>query len=136
MRLPARTFAVAAGGALGSWARWGISAGFRVLPGTFPVTTFAINVVGAAGLGIVVVLLLDRPAPRTHLHAFLGTGALGAFTTFSTFVVEAVELVRLGSIGVAAAYVVLSVAAGTAAVLATMALTRRVLGAVRAVPLA
>ena len=59
------------------------------------------------------------PSPRSH-----------------TLVVEAVELVRLGSVGVAAAYLVLSVAAGTAAVLASMTVTRRVLRAVRAVPLA
>ena len=128
MRLPFRPLAVAIGGVLGSWARWGLAAAFPVAAGTFPVTTLAINVVGAALLGVVLVALLDVERPRTHLHALLGTGALGAFTTFSTFVVEAVELVRTGHAVVAGGYVAASLVAGLVAVLATMALTRRALG--------
>jgi CrcB protein len=119
---------VAVGGVLGSWARWGLASEFPVSPGTFPVTTLAINVVGAALLGVVLVALLDRPAPRTHLHALLGTGVLGAFTTFSTWMVESVELVRTGHAATAVAYVVVSLVAGVAAVLATMAATRHLLG--------
>ncbi len=129
VRLPPRPLAVAAGGVVGSWLRWGVASAFPVAGGTFPVTTLAINVVGSAVLGAVLVTLLDRPPPRTHLHAFLGTGLLGAFTTFSTFTVEAVELVRTGHWPVAAAYLTASVALGLAAVLAAMVLVRRLLGA-------
>lgn len=128
MRLPLRPVSVAIGGALGSWARWGCAAAFPVAAGTFPVTTFAINVAGAALLGVVLVALLDGPVPRTHLHALLGTGVLGAFTTFSTWMVESVELVRTGHALVAAAYVLSSLVCGVVAVLVTMALTRRALG--------
>jgi CrcB protein len=128
VRLPARPFAVAVGGVLGSWARWGVASSFPVAAGTFPVTTFVINIVGAALLGVVLVTLLDGPVPRTHLHALLGTGVLGAFTTFSTWMVESVELVRTGDALVAVLYVLLSLVAGVVAILATMALTRRVLG--------
>jgi CrcB protein len=125
--------AVAVGGVVGSWLRWGTSAAFPVTSGTFPVTTLGINVLGAALLGVVLVAFLDRPPPRTHWHALLGTGVLGAFTTFSTFTVEAVELTRTGHWPVAVAYVVASMALGLGAVLLTMAATRRVLGVPRPV---
>ncbi len=113
---------------LGSWARWGVASGFPVAEGTFPVTTLLINVVGAALLGVVLVTLLDRDRPRPDLHALIGTGLLGAFTTFSTFTVESVELVRTGHPVTAVAYVLVSLAAGLMAIMATMGLTRRVLG--------
>jgi CrcB protein len=113
---------------LGSWARWGLASAFPVAGGTFPVTTLAINVLGAALLGVVLVALLDREQPLTRLHALVGTGVLGAFTTFSTFTVESVELVRTGHPATAVGYVAISLSAGLGAVLATMALTRRVLG--------
>lgn len=128
VRLPLRPMAVAAGGVVGSWLRWGAASAFPVAPGTFPLTTLGINVLGAGLLGVVLVALLDRPPPRTHWHALLGTGVLGAFTTFSTFAVEAVELTRTGRWPVAVAYLVASVVLGLAAVLLTMAATRRVLG--------
>ena len=126
-RLPFRPAAVATGGVLGSWARWGVASAFPVKAGTFPVTTLAINVVGAALLGVVLVALLDRPPPRTGWHALLGTGVLGAFTTFSTFMVEAVELVRTGHALVALSYLVASLVLGMAAILLTLSFTRRAL---------
>lgn len=129
VRLPLRPLAVAAGGAVGSWLRWGASSAFPVSPGTFPVTTLAINVLGSALLGVVLVVLLDRSAPRTGWHALLGTGVLGAFTTFSTFAVESVELVRVGRWPVALAYVASSIGVGLAAVVVALAVTRRATGA-------
>ena len=116
------------GGVLGSWVRWGLAAAFPVAAGTFPWTTFGINVVGAALLGIVLVALLDGSVPRTHLHALIGTGLLGTFTTFSTWMVESVELARTGHAAVAVAYVAVSLVVGVAAILLTMDLTRRALG--------
>jgi CrcB protein len=127
-RLSRTTVAVAVGGAVGSWLRWGTSSAFPVRSGTFPATTLAINVVGAALLGVVLVLLLDRRPARPGWHALLGTGVLGGFTTFSTFVVEAVELARAGDAVMAVSYVVASLVAGLAAILLTMGLTRRVVG--------
>jgi CrcB protein len=125
--------AVAVGGVVGSWLRWGAATEFPVTAGTFPVTTLGINVLGAALLGVVLVAFLDRTPPRTHWHALLGTGVLGAFTTFSTFTVEAVELTRIGHWPVAVAYLAASVVLGLVAVLLTMAATRRLLGVPRAV---
>ena len=131
MRLPPRPVAVAVGGVLGSWARWGLAVAFPVAAGTFPWTTFAVNVVGAALLGVVLVALLDAPVPKTHLHALIGTGLLGTFTTFSTWMVESVELVRTGHAVVAVVYVAISLVAGVAAILLTMDLTRRALDRAR-----
>ena len=123
-----RFLAVAVGGVVGTWIRWGVGAEFPVATGTFPVTTFAINMVGAACIGIVVVLTLDRRPPRPVLHSLLGTGVLGGLTTFSAFSVESVELVRTGSSGVAALYVVASIVVGVALAWTSVAVTRHVVG--------
>jgi CrcB protein len=122
-----RRFAViAVGGALGSWMRWRLSVWFPVASGTFPTTTLAINLVGSAFIGVVLVLSLDRRSPKFLTHSFVGTGLLGAFTTFSTFTVETAELLRASKPLVAAIYVLFSVAGGAAAAFITMRLTRRV----------
>jgi len=74
--------------------RWRLSVWFPVASGTFPTTTLAINLVGSALIGVVLVLFLDRQPPRLLTHLFLGTGILGAFTTFSTFAAELAGLVN------------------------------------------
>jgi CrcB protein len=114
-RRPAVLAAVAAGGALGAPARYGIALAVEVTPGTFPWGTFWINVSGSFALGVVLAVLLARfPADR-FVRPFLATGFLGAYTTYSTFAVETDLLVRNGHTGVAVAYVAASVVAGFAA---------------------
>lgn len=121
-----RRFAVVAlGGVLGSWMRWRLSVWFPVASGTFPTTTLAINLVGSALIGVVLVLFLDRQPPRLLTHSFLGTGILGAFTTFSTFTVESAELLRQSKPLTALVYVVASVVGGVLVALASMRVTRR-----------
>ena len=123
-----RRFAVIAiGGVLGSWMRWRLSVWFPVASGTFPTTTLAINLLGSALIGVVLVLFLDRQPPRLLTHSFLGTGILGAFTTFSPFTVESAELLRLSKPLLALAYVVVSVVGGVLVALISMRMTRRVL---------
>jgi CrcB protein len=107
--------------------RWRLSVWFPVASGTFPTTTLAINLVGSALIGVVLVLSLDRRSPKFLTHSFVGTGILGAFTTFSTFTVETAELLRGSKPLVAAIFVLFSVAGGAAAAFITMRLTRRVL---------
>jgi CrcB protein len=122
-----RRFAViAVGGVLGSWMRWRLSGWFPVASGTFPTTTLAINLVGSALIGVVLVLFLDRQPPRLLTHSFLGTGILGAFTTFSTFTVESAELLRQSKPLTALAYVIVSVVGGVFVAMTSMRLTRRV----------
>ena len=118
---------IAVGGMLGSWMRWRLSVWFPVASGTFPTTTLAINLVGSALIGVVLVLFLDRRPPRSLTHSFLGTGILGAFTTFSTFTVESAELLRQSKPLTALAYVIVSVVGGLTLALASMWLSRRIL---------
>ncbi|MEV6285062.1 CrcB family protein [Kribbella sp. NPDC051770] len=77
---------IAAGGVVGSLARYGLAEAWPHQPGGFPWATFVTNVLGCFLIGV----LLARITPRTHplLRPFLGTGILGGFTTFSTFAVD------------------------------------------------
>jgi CrcB protein len=109
---------VAAGGALGAIARYGLSEALPVTPGRFPSTTLVINVSGAFCLGVLLEWLIRHRSIDHWARLAVGVGVLGAFTTFSTFVTEIVVLARDGHGGVAAAYAVASVVAGIAAVLA------------------
>jgi CrcB protein len=76
---------IAAGGALGAVARYGVSLAIPALPGRFPLATFLVNVVGCLLIGVLMVLVTE--VYRTHplLRPFLGVGVLGGFTTFSTY---------------------------------------------------
>lgn len=87
---------VAAGGALGSAARYGVG-----LVWPHPAATLIVNLVGCAVLGFVVEAL---PAESRLLRLFLGPGVLGGFTTFSTYAVETRVLVADGQPGTAVAY--------------------------------
>ncbi len=106
-----RLLAVAAGGALGALARYGLTVAVHAMAGRgFPWGTLAANVLGSFAMGLLYVLLLERSAAPPEARALLLTGLLGAFTTFSTFTVETLNLVEAGALGRAAANVVASVA--------------------------
>jgi fluoride exporter len=72
----------------------------------FPVATFAVNLVGAALLGLLVERLARRPSTprRERLRLLAATGFLGGFTTYSALAVDTVQLLRHGEIGLATAY--------------------------------
>ena len=108
--------AVAAGGAAGALARWGLSEAFPDPVDGFPWTIFGINVLGC----LVLALLPAFPAVRRHqlLPPLLGTGVLGGFTTLSTYAEQARALVHEDRVGLAAAYVVGTLAACLVAVAA------------------
>jgi len=109
---------VAAGGAVGGLARYGLGRAFPTAPNAFPTTTLVINVVGAFLLGALLTALARRSTPDHRLRLVLGVGALGAFTTFSTLAVDVVRLGRSGRPGLALANATVSVVAGIAAVVA------------------
>jgi CrcB protein len=113
---PAVLGAVAAGGALGASARYGVAQLVHVAPHTFPWATWWTNVTGSAALGVILVVLADRFPPAQYLRTFLATGFLGAYTTYSTFAVETNRLIRDGRAGLAIAYVGASLLGGLAAV--------------------
>lgn len=103
-RLPAADLvaAVAVGAAAGALARWGLTEAFPAPTGTFPWTTFSVNVTGS----VLLALLAAVPAVRRHrvLPPLLGTGVLGGFTTLSAYSEEARALLAGGQVTLAAAY--------------------------------
>ncbi len=87
---------VAAGGALGAVARYGLSGWVQsFLNTTFPLGTLVVNAVGSLALGFVLVFF-ESLAVTTEVRALVTIGILGAFTTFSTFSYEAVVLLQGG----------------------------------------
>ncbi len=104
--------AVAAGGAIGSLARYGLGKALATPADGFPTSTLLVNLAGSFALGMLLVVLVERLPPSRYARAFLAVGGLGAFTTFSSFVVATVQLVAHHHLGTAAAYVTTSVVAG------------------------
>lgn len=134
-RRPAALAAVAAGGVLGTSARYGAGLLFPTSSGHWPVTTFGVNVVGALLLGILLEGL-TRLGPdsgwRQRVRLGVGTGLLGSFTTYSTLAVDTDLLLRGGHVGAAVSYAAASVLAGLVATWLGIAAGARLGGAERA----
>ena len=111
-----RCLAVAAGGAAGSLARYGLSLWGASLGTRLPWGTFAANAAGCVAMGTVMHIVLGRATLPEGVRLLLAVGLLGGLTTFSTFSYEAVALARQGHVGAAALYVLGSVACGLAGV--------------------
>lgn len=121
---------VAAGGALGSVARYGLTLAVRPVGG-WPVGVLAINVVGAFLLGVLleVIARRDPQTPRTRaLRLGLGTGVLGGFTTFATLAVDVEQQLAGGRAGLALAYGGASLVLGLLACAAGIATGLRIRG--------
>lgn len=108
---------VAIGGALGSMARYGLSALVlrQLNPVNFPWATFSVNILGCALAGIFLVAAEHFPAVNQEARLFIVTGMLGGFTTFSAFGIETLSLIRRGELLIAGSYASLSVIAGVGA---------------------
>lgn len=104
--------AVAAGGALGSVARFWLAAAMTALTGPrFPWGTLLINILGSFIIGLVAALTLAParlPMPP-DMRVFLMVGVCGGFTTFSAFSLQTLELLQSGEILSALGYIVGSV---------------------------
>lgn len=117
---------VAAGGALGSLARWGLGEAAGSAPTAFPWATLTENVSGSLALGVLMVLVVEvRPASR-YLRPFAGVGLLGGWTTFSTYALESRTLLASDRVGTAVLYVGGSLVLGLLGCLAGLRVTRRV----------
>ena len=102
--------AVAAGGALGALARFGVyNAVHGVLGRGFPYGTLAVNVAGSLAMGFLYVWMFDRLNVGEAWRAFLLVGCLGAFTTFSAFSIETLNLLEQGAYAKSLVNVVASV---------------------------
>jgi CrcB protein len=117
--------AVFAGGVVGALLRAELAETLPHGAGSWPWTTFAINVSGTFLLGLLVTRLRERVPPSDYLRPLLGTGFCGAFTTFSTFQLEVVDLADGGHAALAAGYAAASVATGAVAVWLATHLARR-----------
>lgn len=115
---------IALGGVLGAVARYEAGQWWPTRAGTFPWTTFGINVLGCALIGVLLVLVTDVFTRQRLLRPLLGTGVLGGFTTFSTYAVDIQRLVATDHAGLALADLVATVLAALAAVTAATRLTR------------
>lgn len=113
---------VGIGGFIGSVCRYLI--GFIPLSPSngFPVKTLVINVAGAFAIGLIAAAAAKNADISPRIMLLLKTGICGGFTTFSTFALEISDLIRGGSWAAAAAYMLLSLILGVAAVFAAEAL--------------
>ncbi|QTE30827.1 fluoride efflux transporter FluC [Pengzhenrongella sicca] len=115
---------VAAGGAVGTSARYGLA---LALPhdGGWPVATFVANLFGAFLLGALLEALLRRGAESVggrRARLGLGTGVLGGFTTFSSLALETDRLVAGGAAVTGVTYALATVVGGVLTCLAGVAL--------------
>jgi fluoride exporter len=123
-----RVAAIAAGGALGTLARYGVNRAIVPAALGFPWATFVVNVTGSLLLGLAVTMMVERWSPTRFVRPFVAVGFCGGFTTFSTMVVSAAQLGQHGRSGLAAVYLVASLVAGLVAVVVGTALARGRLG--------
>jgi fluoride exporter len=87
---------IAAGGAIGAAARYGLNQAWPTQPGAFPWATFTENVLGCLLIGALMVYLLEVIRPHRYARPFLAIGILGGFTTFSTYTADTNALLRDG----------------------------------------
>jgi CrcB protein len=118
---------VAAGGAAGSVARYGVNVATQGWHNSFPLGTFIVNIAGSLVIGLIVGWLSSDAQPEFHHQArlLLAVGLCGGFTTFSSFSLETLTLLRGGQAGMALSYIALSVLLCLGATAAGYALTHR-----------
>ena len=100
--------AVAAGGAVGSVARWALGLALSgMLPG-LPAGTFVANVIAGLVIGVVTGAHTVAPLPEPARLA-LTVGRCGGLSTFSTFSNETLQMIEGGNVPGAAANIALNV---------------------------
>lgn len=121
--------AVAAGGAIGSVARYlvGISSG-KLFGLNFPWGTLIINVTGSFLIGLFAGLFALKWDLPQAWRIFLTVGICGGYTTFSTFSLDAFYLMERNQTFAAMAYMVGSVVLSVGALVAAMQVARSLPG--------
>ncbi|MEO6822964.1 MAG: CrcB family protein [Candidatus Nanopelagicales bacterium] len=126
---------IAAGGAVGGGARWGLAQALPTSAPGFPWATFAENISGALALGVLMVYLLDVWRPSRYGRPFLAVGVLGGFTTFSTYTADVRTMLLDGHVSLALTYLVATLFFGLLATWCGLTLARRAVGVTRQVDL-
>ena len=117
--------AIFAGGALGAAIRTALVEAAPTKPGSWPWTTFAVNLVGSLLLGYFVCRLQERLPVTAYRRPLLGTGLCGALTTFSAFQLDFLRLLDHGAVLLAVVYAAGSIAAGFVGLSIGLAVVRR-----------
>ncbi len=119
---------VAAGGAVGSVARYLVGVGaLRVFGSGWPYGTFTVNVVGGFLMGCLASWLAHRGAASSEpWRVLLGVGVMGGFTTFSSFSLETALMIQKRAYLQAFSYSAASVLLSVAALFAGLLIARRI----------
>jgi fluoride exporter len=99
----------------------------RLLGSAFPYHTLSINIVGSLVMGLFIGFFALKADPAQDWRLFLTTGICGGFTTFSAFSLDAVLLYQRGETTLSAVYVLASVVASLAALVAGLHVMRALL---------
>lgn len=113
-----RLAVIAAGGVLGSLARFAVAVALGLQqwdPTRLPWATLTVNMIGCLAIGMVAASASVAAGPA-WLRPFLITGVLGGFTTFSALALETGLLLDDGQPLVAAGYIVITMVVGLLAV--------------------
>jgi CrcB protein len=103
-------FLIALFGALGCLTRYFLSGWVYALLGRgFPYGTFAVNIVGAFLIGLIMEFSMRSTLISPSLRTGLTIGFLGGLTTFSTFSYETFRLLEDGELLIAMGNVLVSV---------------------------
>ncbi len=116
--------AIAAGGAVGSLARYLIALWLSSPPPAFPWSTLAINLLGSFLLGFVA----RSGALGRRQMLFVVVGTLGSFTTFSALAFEIVERIERGMPGASAGYAAATMVLGIGAAWFGAEVSSRIVG--------
>lgn len=107
---------IAAGGALGSVARYWVGSTIGGRMGTrFPFGTFVINITACIVIGFSLTYLGKRAGMDPAWRFLIAVGFIGAYSTFSTYEWETLSTLRSGAFLLAALYAVGSLILGLAA---------------------
>ena len=104
------------GGGLGSGLRYLISKYLNSNLGSFPLGTFAVNIIGSLIIGLVLGYAAKENSLSHNQVLLLATGFCGGFTTFSAFAQENFQLLKTGDIMQFSIYTIGSIVVGLLAV--------------------
>jgi CrcB protein len=121
--------AVAAGGAVGSVARFLVASLLQGPAWTgFPYGIFSVNVSGGFIMGVLTEALALKFQVSPETRAFLTTGVMGGYTTFSTFSLESALLIERNAYVSAGLYIAGSAVLSVVALFCGLWLVRGIYG--------